>query len=65
MEKKKLLNRFVTCTVVQNVVRAIKRRRIVWVEHVACVKAVRRIAQLKEPKRRSMDIKIGLCNCTN
>jgi len=63
---KSLLNRFVTCTVVQNIVRAIKRRRIVWVEHVASVKALRRISQLKELKFRFVDnIKIGLFNYTN
>jgi len=62
----KLLKRFVTCTLVQNIVRAIKRRRIRWVEHVASMKAVRRILQLKEPKCRFVDnIKICLCNYTN
>jgi len=61
-----LLKRFVTCGLVQNIVRAIKRRRVRWVEHVASVKAVRQISQRKEPRCRFVDnIKIGLCNYTD
>jgi hypothetical protein len=57
-----LLKRFVTSTVVQNVVRAIKRRRIRWVEHVASMKAVRRILQLKNLSADSRIIlKFVLC----
>jgi hypothetical protein len=44
-----------------NIARAMKSRRMRWVEHVACLEEIRNyIIFVREPERRELDVKILL-----